>query len=77
MTIGSQYTFESKGYDIDANEVPLNGSDILWEKCCGVGSLSNTTGLTTIYTAPSVSGERDITATLGPLRIKSTIMVTR
>jgi len=77
MKTGSQYTFEVKGYDIDSNEVPLSGSEIIWEKCCGVGSLSNTSGLTTTYTAPTVSGERDITATSGPLRVKATIMVIR
>ena len=77
MSIGSQYTFEVKGYDIDSNEIPLDGLLIIWEKCCGVGSLSNTSGLTTTYTAPTVSGERDITATSGPLRVKATIMVIR
>jgi len=77
ISTGSNYTFEAKGYDIDSNEVPLNGSDIIWEKCCGVGSLSDTTGLIVTYTAPSVSGERDITATCGPLKVKATIMVTR
>jgi len=75
MTIGSQHTFEVKGYDIDLNEVPLNSSDIIWEKCCGVGSLSNTSGLATTYTAPTVTGERDITATCGPLRAGAKIMV--
>jgi len=67
MTIGSQYTFEVKGYDIDSSEVPLDGSQIIWVKCCGVGSLSNTSGLTTTYIAPNVSGERYITAACGPL----------
>ena len=47
MTIGSQYTFEVKGYDIDSNEVPLDGSLVIWEKCCGVGSLSSAYGLIT------------------------------
>jgi len=58
MTVGSSYTFEVKGYDIDSNEIPLDGSQIIWEKSCGVGSLSNTSGLTTTYTAPTVTGER-------------------
>lgn len=75
MTTGSQYTFEVKGYDIDANEVPLDGSLVIWEKCCGVGSLSNTSGLTTTYTAPNVSGERDVIANCGPLRVGAKIMV--
>ena len=75
MTIGSQYTFEVKGYDIDSNEVPLDGSLVIWEKCCGVGSLSSAYGLITTYTAPNVSGERDIIVTCGPLRVGAKIMV--
>jgi len=75
MTVGSSYIFEVKGYDIDSNEVPLDGSQIIWEKCCGVGSLSNTTDLNTTYTAPRVAGERDITASYGPLRAGVKIMV--
>lgn len=75
MTIGSQYTFEVKGYDIDSNEVPLDGSKVNWVKCCGVGSLSNTSGLTTTYTAPTVAGERDIVVECGPLRAGAKIMV--
>ena len=75
MTAGSSYIFEVKGYDIDSNEVPLDGSQIIWEKCCGVGSLSNTTGLSTTYTTPRVAGERDITANYGPLRAGVKIMV--
>ena len=75
MTVGSSYTFEVKGYDIDLNEVPLNGSQIIWEKSCGVGSLSDTSGLTTTYTAPTVTGERDIMANCGPLRTGAKIVV--
>ncbi len=75
MSIESSLVFEVKGYDIDSNEVPLDGSQIIWEKCCRVGSLSNTTGLSTTYTAPTVAGERDITATCGPLRVGAKIMV--
>ena len=75
MTLGNSYIFEVKGYDIDSNEVPLDGSQIIWEKCCGVGSLSNTTGLSTTYTTPRVAGERDITASYGPLRAGVKIMV--
>jgi len=75
MTIASQYTFEVKGYDIDSNEIPLDGSEIIWEKCCGVGSLSNTSGLTTTYTAPTVAGERDIIVNCGPLRVGAKIVV--
>jgi hypothetical protein len=75
MTLGGSYTFEAKGYDIDSNEVPLNGSQIIWEKSCGVGSLSNTSGLATTYTAPAVTGERDIIAIYGPLRAGAEIIV--
>ena len=75
MTICSQYTFEVKGYDIDANEVPLDGSLVIWEKSCGVGSLSDTSGLTTTYTAPTVVEEGDIMVEYGSLRTGAKIMV--
>ena len=75
ITIGSQYTFEVKGYDIDSNEVPLDGSLVIWKKCCGVGSLSNASGLITTYTAPTVTGARDITASYGALIAGANIMV--
>lgn len=75
ITVGSSYTFEVKGYDIDSNEIPLDGSEIIWEKCCGVGSLSNTSGLTTTYTAPTVAGERDIIVNCGPLRVGAKVIV--
>ena len=75
MTVGSSYIFEVKGYDIDSNEVPLDGSKVNWVKCCGVGSLSNTSGLTTTYTAPTVAGERDVVVEYGPLRAGAKIMV--
>jgi len=76
MTVGSSNIFEVKGYNIDSNEVPLDDSQIIWEKCCGVGSLSNTTGLSTTYTTASrVAGERDITASYGPLRAGVKIIV--
>jgi len=75
IKIGSQYTFEVKGYDIDSNEVPLDDLKVNWVKCCGVGILSNTSGLTTTYTAPTVAGERDIVVECGPLRAGAKIMV--
>jgi hypothetical protein len=75
MIVGGTYTFEVKGYDIDSNEVPLDGSKVNWVKCCGVGSLSNTSGLTTTYTAPTVAGERDVVVEYGPLRVGAKIMV--
>ena len=75
ITVGSSYIFEVKGYDIDSNEVPLDGSKVNWVKCCGVGNLSNTSGLTTNYTAPTVAGERDMVVEYGPLRAGTKIMV--
>ena len=75
MTVGGSYIFEVKGYDIDSNEVPLDGSKVNWVKCCGVGSLSNTSGFTTTYAAPTVAGERDIVVEYGPLRARAKIMV--
>jgi hypothetical protein len=75
MTVGSSYIFEVKGYDIDSNEVPLDGSKVNWVKCCGVGSLSNTSGFTTAYTAPTVAGERDVVVEYGPLRAGAKIVV--
>ena len=77
MTIGTSYTFEVKGYDIDSNEVPLDGSQIIWEKSCGIGSLSDTSGLTTTYTAPTVTGGRDIMANCGPLRTGAKIVIVK
>jgi len=75
MTIGSNYMFEVKGYDIDSNEIPLDGSQVIWEKSCGVGSFSNTSGITTTYTAPTTAGERDIMASCGPFRTGAKIVV--
>jgi len=75
MTIGSSYIFKVHGYDIDLNEVPLDGSKVNRIKCCGVGNLSNTSGLTTTYTAPTVAGERDVVVEYGPLRAGAKIIV--
>ena len=75
MIVGGSYTFEVHGYDIDSNKIPLDGSKVNWVKCCGVGSLSNTSGLTTTYTAPIVAGERDIVVEYGPLRAGTKIVV--
>ena len=75
MTIGSSFTFEAKGYDIDSNEVPLDGPKVNWVKYCGVGSLSNTSGFTTTYTAPTVAGEREIVVEYEPLRAGAKIVV--
>jgi len=60
---GGRYTFTLHGYDLKMlNEVSLNGAKVYWTKCCGVGSLSNTTGLSTTYTAPRTPIPRNIGA---------------
>jgi hypothetical protein len=60
---GGSYTFTLHAYDLKMlNEVPLDGAKVYWTKCCGVGSLSNTTGLSTIYTAPRTPIPRNISA---------------
>lgn len=77
ILINSSYLFTLHGYDLKLNEVPLDGSKITWTKCCGVGNLSPTTGLSTTYTAPSTAGERNITAQYNNLKTGATIIVVR
>ena len=63
MPLGSSYIFTLHGYDYASkNEVPLEGSKIIWTKNCVVGKLSPTVGLSTTYTAPSIPGKRNISA---------------
>lgn len=63
VPLGGSYTFILHGYDLKMlNEVPLDGAKVYWDKCCGVGSLSNNTGLSTIYTAPRTPIPRNISA---------------
>lgn len=62
MPVNSSYLFTLHGYDLKLNEVPLDGSKVTWAKSCGVGSLSPESGLATTYTAPSISGKRNISA---------------
>jgi hypothetical protein len=63
VPLGGSCTFTLHGYDLKMlNEVPLDGAKVYWTKCCGVGSLSNTTGLSTTYTAPRTPIPRNISA---------------
>lgn len=62
IPVNSSYFFTLHGYDLKLNEVPLDGSKATWTKSCGAGSLSPESGLATTYTAPSISGKRNISA---------------
>lgn len=75
IPVSSSYLFTLHGYDLKLNEVPLESSKVIWTKCCGVGELSPTIGLSTIYTAPSVSGKRNITAQYNNLKTGAVIIV--
>jgi len=68
LGLGESHEFIVKGYDLfGKNEVPLNGQQIEWKKTCGVGKLTPTIGLKTVYTAPDIPGTRDISAHYGSL----------
>ena len=73
-TGGSVY-FRVRGYDLFLNEVPLAAQDIEWSKPCGTGTLSNTRGLSTVYTAPGIAGLRNISANYGRLRAGAKVNV--
>lgn len=75
ISIGSSYLFTLHGYDLKLNEVPLESSKVYWTKCCGIGNLSPTNGLSTTYTAPSVTGKRNITAHYNNLGTGAVIIV--
>lgn len=75
ISVGSSYLFTVHGYDLKLNEVPLENSKVTWTKCCGVGNLSPTTGLSTTYTAPSTAGERDISAQYNNLKTGAVVNV--
>jgi hypothetical protein len=62
IPVNNSYLFTLHGYDLKLNEVPLDSSKATWTKSCGVGSLSPEFGLATTYTAPSISGKRNISA---------------
>ncbi|GAI11068.1 unnamed protein product, partial [marine sediment metagenome] len=65
---GGSHLFSLHGYDLKLNEVPLDSSKVTWTKCCGVGELSPTKGLSTTYTAPSIPGKWNITAQYNNLK---------
>ena len=75
ISVGSSYLFTLHGYDLKLNEVPLENSKVTWTKCCGVGNLLPTTGLSTTYTAPKTLGKRNITAQYNNLKTGATIIV--
>jgi hypothetical protein len=76
IPVGGSCLFTLHGYDYGSkNEVPLENSKVTWAKGCGVGSFSPAAGLTTIYTAPSISGERNITAQYNSLKTGATVIV--
>jgi hypothetical protein len=74
---GGSHFFTLHGYDLKLNEVPLDSSKVTWTKCCGVGKLNPTTGLSTTYTAPSTSGKWNISAQYNNLQTGAIIIVTR
>lgn len=72
----SSYIFTLHGYDYGSkNEVPLDSTKVTWAKPCGVGSLSPIIGLSTTYIAPSIPGERNITAQYNNLKTGATVVV--
>jgi len=76
VLIGESYFFTLHGYDLGGrNEVPLEGLKVTWTKCCGVGKLSPTIGLSTTYTAPLSLGRRDISAHYNNLAAGAVILV--
>lgn len=62
IPVNGSYLFTLHGYDLKLNEVALDSSKASWTKNCGVGNLSPEAGLSTTYTAPSISGKRNISA---------------
>lgn len=77
IPVSSSYLFTLHGYDLKLHEVPLESSKVTWTKCCGVGNLSPTTGLSTTYTAPSIPGKRNITAQYNNLKTGAVIIVVK
>ncbi len=76
IPVGGSYIFTLHGYDYGSkNEVPLKGSKVTWTKGCGVGSFTPTSGLSTTYTAPSIPGERNITAQHNNLKTGAKVIV--
>jgi hypothetical protein len=78
ISVGDSFTFTVHAYDFGGkNEVPIGGSKVTWTKCCGVGELSPTTGLSTTYTPPPIVSERNITAHYENLATGAIILVTK
>lgn len=78
ISIGDSFTFTVHAYDFGGkNEVPMEGSKITWTKCCGVGKLSPTFGLSTTYTPPPIVSERNITAHYENLATGAIILITK
>ncbi len=77
VLVGGSYKFTLHGYDLKLNEVPLDSSKATWTKCCGVGELNPTIGLSTTYTAPNTSGKWNISAQYNNLQTGAVIIVTR
>ena len=76
VSIGENTVFTLHAYDLGGrNEVPVEGAKVTWTKCCGVGKLSPTSGLSTTYTAPLSLGERDISAHYNNLGAGAVILV--
>jgi hypothetical protein len=72
---GESSTFTLKGYDIKLNEVPLDSTNVKWIKSCDIGELNPITGLQTVYTAPKISGVRNISAYYHSLRVGARIYI--
>ena len=75
VKVGESQLFTLHGYDIKLNEVPLVDLKVTWTKCCGVGNLSPTTGLSTTYTAPSIPGPRNISGHYENLSIGAIVII--
>jgi len=74
--IGDSFTFTVHAYDFGGkNEVPLEGSMITWTKSCDVGKLNPIVGLSTSYTAPLISGIRNISAHYNNLGTGAVILI--
>jgi len=76
VPLGGSCTFTLHGYDLMVNEVPLDSEKVIWSKCCGVGSLSNTTGLSSTYIAPRIYGMRNISAQYNNLKTGAVVYIT-
>jgi hypothetical protein len=68
IKVGEKQDFMLRGYDLNLNEVPLDGGKVEWTKSCDVGELNPTIGLQTTYISPEMPGVRNISAHYGSLR---------